>query len=308
MSSTRSVEKEGISFIIHRDYPNPTNGANVGNCSKNERSMSVYTWLQKGIEMARNRVWRAPEGQELGSLGYLSTYLAYMERRQPGGLRDLRQGRRLYIGSDYGQSFTGRKYKTYSFVITADSLAPEWKRRRSMVRDELLRGSGEMGYKNLKDGIKFRALIPFLEAANALPGLSVTVAIAKDVRYLSPGRIADAYGPDADNPWKGDENAFERAQRIVHVAGLLLGGLAGPGQHVDWVTDKDDIACSPQRIEHLKRMVNSTCALYLPPSMGQLDIRTNDPDPDMFLSDFLAIPDLIAGCLSEVLNHCYEQV
>ena len=39
MSSTRSVEKEGISFIIHRDYPNPTNGANVGNCSKNERSM-----------------------------------------------------------------------------------------------------------------------------------------------------------------------------------------------------------------------------------------------------------------------------
>ena len=177
--------------------------------------MSVYTWLQEGIEMARNRVWRAPEGQELGSLGYLSTYLAYMERRQPGGLRDLRQGRRLYIGSDYGQSFTGRKYKTYSFVITADSLAPEWKRRRSMVRDELLRGSGEMGYKNLKDGIKFRALIPFLEAANALPGLSVTVAIAKDVRYLSPGRIADAYGPDADNPWKGDENAFERAQRIV---------------------------------------------------------------------------------------------
>lgn len=42
--------------------------------------------------------------------------------------------------------------------------------------------------------------------------------------------------------------------------------------------------------------------------MGQLDIRTNDPDPDMFLSDFLAIPDLISGCLSEVLNHCYEQV
>lgn len=44
-----------------------------------------------------------------------------------------------------------------------------------------------MSFKNMNDIQRHRALVPFLEAAECLDGHIVTVAVTKDLGYLSAG-------------------------------------------------------------------------------------------------------------------------
>lgn len=250
--------------------------------------------------MANQAFWYPLQNPALGLLDLVSRQITEIERKQPHIIPDLRQGKTLYIGSDYGGMHQSATYETLSFVLADDTSTPTWNHRRQIVRRSCIdkyQGSDklrEMGYKKLRDRVRSHALEPFLKAANVLQGLSFTVAIDKRIQFLTPDRIPQHV--TVQNP-----RVFDRLLRIVHFISLLLAGLSYPEQNVVWATDRDEIAPNEKALSDLTEILARVSNLYLPHKMGHLKCGTNEEDDDFILSDYLALPDLIAGCFSDIM-------
>ena len=79
-----------------------------------------------------------------------------------------------------------------------------------------------MSFKNLNDGHRRRALIPFLTAAESLTGHVVAVAVIKDLPRLSTGTNTlslwkNLHGLEA----RWDAKSFEQMVRIAHFFSLF---------------------------------------------------------------------------------------
>ncbi len=75
------------------------------------------------------------------------------------------------------------------------------------------------------------------------------------------------------------------------------------GQNVLWFTDDDAIAPNLKGLTELTTLFAYAASGYLDYNLGHLRMGTparSDPD-DHFLEDLLAIPDLIAGTIAEIL-------
>jgi hypothetical protein len=163
-----------------------------------------------------------------------------------------------------------------------------------------------MSFKALNDRIKWAVLPEFLDAADTIPGLLVTFAVAKTHRSLfhRGGRL-DMTEPDLApyQHWKAD--AFEKVLRVVHFVSFLVAGLSREGQTVLWYTDEDDIAPNPtredrSRTRELGAIWTNVISHYLPHRIPQVVLGTEkDDEPTKSLSDSIAIPDLACGAWCE---------
>lgn len=96
-----------------------------------------------------------------------------------------------------------------------------------------------MSFKALNDGMRRRALIPFLRAAAGIEGCLAQFAISKGGESLFVA-TEDELGGKLLERWK--PNVRERLLRVRHLSAFLLSGLSVANQDVVWIIDEDDIA------------------------------------------------------------------
>ena len=161
-----------------------------------------------------------------------------------------------------------------------------------------------MSFKNLGDKKRAAALPGFIDAAEQIQGLLLVVLVDKRIK-----RLFRQTGDDEREKGDGDllsnwlPKVEEKLLRICHVAALLVAGLSRPGQNIVWISDQDEIAANDQRLRQLTEASGRIMSAYLEHSLGHLRVGTTASDSGTRdVEDFVAIADLAAGTLCEVLN------
>lgn len=148
----------------------------------------------------------------------------------------------INIASDYGGEHKASNYHTLSAVYLDLSASSEWESRRRLVRTNHLPDGRRMSFKKLGDRQRQQALIPFLQAANEITGVCVTLAIRKSILYLcSDEGESDITQKRLSFESRWGEQSFERMLRISHLISLLIAGFSHPGQDIYWVSDEDSM-------------------------------------------------------------------
>jgi hypothetical protein len=247
--------------------------------------------------------WSPVSVSEKSVIGFLNARLSRLAAEHPGSLPDLRSARTLLIGSDYSGESHDSRHLVFSFLLTTLDSWADWESERVQVRRAHLSNARRMSFKGLNDGQRRRAMGPMLLAANRLSGLSLSVALNKDESIFNARPPLDLKNPEftAYRQWK--PAVLDKAFVALHILGLLLGGLATQGQDVVWFTDEDNIAPNDQRVRELTQLFAWVVSPYLSFNLGHLRCGTSRcDDGSRQIEDFLAIPDLVAGALSEQMR------
>lgn len=222
-------------------------------------------------------------------------------------LRQLRSkpfsGSHLLFGSDYSGDHSGSRFHVYGFVIVDADSSPEWPVRCGDVRRSFLADGRRMSFKNLNDRHRRLALIPFLKAAEFLDGHVVAVAISKELKRMSTSNNSlsqwrNLHGLQA----KWDDRGFEQMFRVSHFFSLFLSEWSNTGMHVSWITDNDRIVANSGRLDDMHQLAASLASIYVPHQLGEFMMNTVSVDSEgRSFEDFVSIPDLAAGMISEAL-------
>jgi hypothetical protein len=161
-----------------------------------------------------------------------------------------------------------------------------------------------MSFKALNDAKRREALPRFLAAASRLEGLTITVAIHKNIKSLfsTKGRI-DMKRPDLVmvRGWK--ERSVERFLRVTHLAALFAVGLSVAKQNVIWITDEDDVVANDERLRTAAEAFGNIVSNLSDHDLGHLRIGTTDADNGTWqLEDLAAIADFTAGALADAMT------
>jgi len=243
--------------------------------------------------------WRFHAKPELGLANDISAALALLEADGTFALPDLRSFGHVLVSSDYSGEHKGVLYRTYGVLFAGEEGLREWNDARLVVRDAYLPNGRRMSFKDLRDEARQRALVPFLTAADKIPGVLFVLAVGVDVDNL----FAEAAIEQAVNlfpDWK--PGPMTKLLTLTHWISLFLGGLSAPDQVFTWITDKDAIAANDARLNDLGTVFLQTLSGYLPHTFKQVQVGTtaNDP-PDRFLEDLCGISDLCAGATAASL-------
>jgi hypothetical protein len=207
----------------------------------------------------------------------------------------------LLIGSDYSGESNEAPYRVYSFLIVGDKAWTAWEPKRLLLRQQLMPDNRRMSYKKLGERYRREFLRPILEAADELEGLSISLAINKGAPSLfSPAGPLDLTNPDFAlfHSWKPE--VLEKAFTVLHVIGFLLAGLGQRHQNVFWYTDQDEIAANLGMLTALTKALVWISSGYIDFDLGHFRCGTTSCDNgNCQIEDFVSVPDLIAGALSE---------
>jgi hypothetical protein len=239
----------------------------------------------------------------LGVLNDLNDSIHAIETRFGEILPDFRACAELFVGSDYSGTRTDKqaKYEFLSFVIFPYHEAAAWHERRLEVRRLYLDGRS-MSLKAMNDGMRRRALQPFLAAAGRIPGALVTLAISKQHKSLFGTQRINMRVPElkAYSHWTRD--TFERMLRVTHVLAFLLAGLSAQASSFVWFSDNDDIAANLERRRELGEIWRAAVTHLVPQNVENLTVGTKaDDEPTRSLADILAVPDLMCAAWCQML-------
>ena len=222
-----------------------------------------------------------------------------MECRGSLRLPDLRTGAVMLVASDYGGQHNTAKYESLSFVFANLEESGAWNYRREELRSEFLPDGRRMSYKNLNDTKRREALFPFLLAANHIQGLSVTFLINKEINslFVNEGKLQV---PELSH-WS--RASVEKLLRVLHFISMFVAGLSASNQHLFWFSDQDNIVPNSEKLTEVNRLLAHISSHYLTHDMGELRCGTTEcDDGSRFIEDFVSVPDLVAGALTDVLN------
>jgi hypothetical protein len=210
----------------------------------------------------------------------------------------------MYVASDYGGEHGASLYETFSVLYLDVEASSEWDRGRRAVRQQFLSDGRRMAFKSLNDGRRQDALVPFLDAANHIVGISLTLAVRKSIQHLCSDEEFFAYTKQRltlDTGWK--YHSFERMLRIINLVTMLYGGLSKQGQSIYWISDQDSLFANERRSQDLKKILDRWSSHYVTHSLGELGVGTTTIDEgDRIDEDLNAIPDLMAGAVAEVVT------
>lgn len=226
-----------------------------------------------------------------------------MRDRYANSLPNFENSQSLILVSDYSGETEGSPYQVLSFLLVGINDCIVWNKERNNFRKKHFSNNRRMAFKNLNDNQRRKALIPFLETANQLPGLLFSIAIDHSIDTLFDGNAP----LDLDNPdfqefitWK--PKVLEKAFRIVHFAAFLTAGFSSPNQNVLWFSDEDNIAANFSRLTQLTKVFASVLSNYLGHYLAHIRCgTTKNDDGSLLIEDFASIPDLVAGAISEQL-------
>jgi hypothetical protein len=152
--------------------------------------------------------------------------------------------------------------------------------------------------------VRLNCLPAYLDVADHLAGLLISFCIDKNAAH----RLSEEYRSDTAfgelGPWA--PRAFRKLTLIGHLAGILVQGVRRDGQDIVWITDEDEIAPNPQKHAEATQIFGHLISSYSTGPMGHFRFGTTSSDPgDLHIEDLASLPDLAAGCLSELLTFVY---
>jgi len=237
--------------------------------------------------------WQQPKSDATTILTTIGDGLTQIEAAHPNQIPDLRNEREIVVGSDYTDN---GKYRVISFVFTTNAGIAEFNERQRIFRAEHIPDNRRMSFKGLSDGVKRAALPYFFEAANAIPGICLTVAIHKSLLPIN----AD-FGRDAYPLWH--TNSWESMLTIVQTVAYMVAGLSAPDQNLLWITDDDDIVANPQMHADLEKIFRGVSGKWIFHQMGTFECYPAGALSDASLwEDFISIPDLFAALAATTLT------
>src|ERR1019366_5154342 len=143
------------------------------------------------------------------------------------------RGQTLIAATDTSGTQRGSKYIVVGVLIMDMDNSVPWNAHRLRVRGQFLGDGRRMSYKNLNDGQRRAALVPFLEAADQMQGLCVLMAFDKRLDDLC---ASGAMYKRAKNEgiiqgtWK--PRTFEQMMRTVQLVSTLLASVAVKDQNI----------------------------------------------------------------------------
>lgn len=210
----------------------------------------------------------------------------------------------VYVASDYSGSHRGAHFTAISAVYCDVEASRRWLAIQRGFRAQFLSDGRRMSFKRLGDRLRSFSLIPFLKGADSISGLLLSLVVDRRLQQMAGGRAAHM-NPRFREVFKGNwkPDLLENMSRVVHLIGLLIGGLAKPGQSIYWISDEDPLFGTPERNHDIARFLSALADSYVPFCLGDLGVATTAIDPgDRVEEDLAAIPDLAAGSLVEGLS------
>lgn len=239
----------------------------------------------------------------------LNGMLCRLEAKEKHSLPNLRGAQTLLIVSDYSGQHETARFETLSFLLANLENCGLWEQKRSEWRKKFLPDGRRMAFKSMNDGSKQRALEQFLEAADDIEGLSISILIRKDIKTLfGDGERIDRNNPELLPYLHWPKRTLERMLRVVHFISFFTAGLSCPRQNVLWITDEDEIAANESRLRELTNIFANISSHYLTHDLGHLRCGTTKSDNgSRQLEDLASIPDLVAGAVAESLSQQHRQ-
>jgi hypothetical protein len=250
------------------------------------------------------RRWNHLDDPALGFMRGFSESIMRMEGKYPNLLPDLRRGSIIFVGSDYSGQHDLARYESFSFLFADLERCGFWEAQRRRLRQRFLPDGRRLSYKNLNDRRRKRALQPFLEAANAIPGLLVTILYDKAMQSVFyPRDQLDIDDPELSECYEWGSVAFDKLIRAIHLVSFFLAGLSRPNQDLLWITDEDDIIPNEQRLRKVVKLFANVSSHYLKHNLRHARIGTTKSDTgSRDIEDLIAVADLAAGALSQLLT------
>ena len=248
-----------------------------------------------------SRVWRPLNRPDFGVIDSISETIRQEEWKDPDLLTRVDRGREVILVSDYAGHSRESNFQSYSFLLIDLLFIWYWDAVRTHLRKNLLPNRRRLSYKKLQsDKKRARCLVPFLRAANSLPGVLITFLIHKNIGSLFDADSDRGDPPDVDrHHWQPEQ--FEKLMRVAHLSSLLLSGLVREGQRVLWVSDEDEIVPNEPRHVEACKLFSQVLGQYLTCEPSRLQFATTrSDDPTLRLEDLAALPDFAAGCLAEI--------
>jgi hypothetical protein len=234
----------------------------------------------------------------------MSDQIADLATHFPALVPDLSTAERIVIASDYGGQHDLPSHRSYAMLLADSMSIDSWDAGRVSVRERHLTDGRRMSYKKLTESLRWKALPEFLQAADELKGVLMTVLVDRRIEsVLSPDvtKFIRDQLPHQENLPK--RHILEYMIRIALFMSLLAGGLLRDGQDVVWITDEDPTVDSSERKAQMSAVLRIVSSQYEPPDFKSMKSTTTaSPDPSKSLEDLAAIPDLAAGALTAVLT------
>jgi hypothetical protein len=248
--------------------------------------------------------WKHLDKPEFGLVNQVSALVHSIDLADFRRLPNLHRGSNILIGSDYGGDHRASDYEVLSFILADIEQSKRWDLERRQVRSSLLKDGRRFAFKNLRDRNLSRALPRFICAADHISGLLVGILTHKNIGSLFKltGRIMASDPEISGFPgWK--PVIMERLLRVVHFISLFLAGLSRFSQDVLWITDEDAIAPNESKHLELVTIFGRVCSHYLAHNLGHIRVGTTASDTgSRDVEDFVALPDLAAEALAEVVT------
>lgn len=216
--------------------------------------------------------------------------------RKPCLSSEAPRGRQLLMLCDIGGSQKEQPFETFGFLILDLDRNPYWLNGQAAFRRKVLLQRRRMAFKALNDGIRRRALVPFLTLAEVLNGVLVTFAVHKSERPImgDGGATREELAP----LWK--PAVIDRLMWVIYLGAFLVSGFSAPGQDVMFIIDEDDVAANVPQLTRLTDLFGRAVSNQDGPMKGHFRCGTTKSDHgSLALEDLAALPDLAAGATAE---------
>lgn len=209
----------------------------------------------------------------------------------------------LLIGSDYGGLHRGSQFHTFAYLISSNPPS-SWLHRQRQIRKECLKDGRRMSFKHLNDYHRQNALIPVLQAADQIDGHLIVVSKQKSIRPhgVNKKNIKEwCKAMKVSCEWK--TRAFESALFKTHIFGLIVSQWSKKNSDVCWITDEDEFVANDQKLDDAQFMAAKFSTMYSIHSFGEFAMNSTAIDGNSKnFEDYIAIADLAAGAMADLLN------
>ncbi len=256
--------------------------------------------LHNAESREKNGVWRPICDPNAGYAYSLSDAISNLVANHRDAFLPVDDGT-MIIGSDYSGQHKGAKHEAYSFLVTTLQAITDWEPARQAVRSHWLRDERRMSFKQLRDSVRWKALVPFLNCAFMLRGNLVTVLVDRRITTWVDGGVA-ALITEVPEAFPSDvkSGSAEKIYTLSTLIAMLISGLRREDQPSIWISDHDETLDSHDRresIAYLSSLLTFGFTRWRKPapmSFGTTEMQHAPP----WAEDFTAIPDLIAGAFA----------
>ena len=219
-------------------------------------------------------------------------------------------GPTLLVGTDTSGTQRGSQYSVVGILLMDMENSAAWHATRVQIRRQFLTDGRRMSYKNLNDGQRRTALIPFLEAADRIRGLCVLMAFDRRLGDLcATAQLYERSKSDLIFQGRWKQKSFEQMMRTVQLVSTLLAAVAVENQNIYWISDLDECFATQERKIDTARMMSAFTSEYVKHPLGELGVGTTELDEgDRLEEDVTAIPDLAAGAVCDLLNRMHQHL